>query len=371
MVGKYALFDPSSPSSDGSFWSWRSPSLDRRMLDRLYYDTASKVRPEQPNQLGIDTIIGGFANVTTDWKLVFRYGNGGRDIHGRPGRFVMIVAGVPLETARSVDLASLLTCQQFEDTLRLAPSSCPVPAPDQLEVSVEEQSRSADPILVAQVIRDGRLDLEGPDSIEQAAAICNALPDEWLWACHVKQEGANQTASIQRLLAPQTVQPSTPSVVTETPSVIDDEPVPTVAVKPRRTGTSNWRRLVWVLSFAVAAVVFGQAVRLITTPEPNPANHDETQPTEVHGGNGNDKKPLQNIPEILKNQPSPPEKIIPYSENGKTPAAKEVPPAPLGQALPLKQSEHQHQLQWVLPAIIAVIALTLAIIIWRSPRRSK
>lgn len=95
-----ALYDPSRPSQDGSFWSWRSSALHRTLLDRLYYDFASANRPDDPGTITASTIVGGFAQLTRDWICVYRFGNGGRDAHGRPGRFVIVRPGfIALTTA--------------------------------------------------------------------------------------------------------------------------------------------------------------------------------------------------------------------------------------------------------------------------------
>ena len=62
MKAFLAIYDPSQPSGDGTFWSWRSTSLDLNQLDNLYYGFAKNNRPESPNQLAQATIIGGFVH---------------------------------------------------------------------------------------------------------------------------------------------------------------------------------------------------------------------------------------------------------------------------------------------------------------------
>ena len=98
-----ALYDPSQPSKDGAFWSWHAPELDPKLLNRLYYDVAVQGRPDDPNRLDDGTIVGGIAQLTPEWACVYRFGNGGRDLRRRPGRFVMLAAFLPYADANGME----------------------------------------------------------------------------------------------------------------------------------------------------------------------------------------------------------------------------------------------------------------------------
>ena len=192
-----AIFDPSQPAPDGSFWSWRAASLDRKLLDRLYYDVAIGNRPEDPNQLDDSVVIGGFAAFAPDWLFAYRFGNGGRDARGRPGRFVMVIAGVRLDQASGIDLSMLMTCPAVVDVLIKAAYSCPVPAPAELDVDVIVQPSRVDPVLVAKALRDERLELSGPEAVSQAVSLCVSLPIDRQWSCRLRMDREGNYAVVE------------------------------------------------------------------------------------------------------------------------------------------------------------------------------
>lgn len=180
-----ALYDPSQPSSDGSYWSWRASCLDRNSLDQLFYKVATSDRPDDPGRLGPSNVVGGLARVAPDWIYAYRYGDGGRDVRGRPGRFVMVVVGFRMEDAHGIDLKAIMTCPAMVETLANAPLSDPVPAPEELEFDVATQPSRVDPVLVAKALRGERLELCGPEAVAQAGALCAGLPMNRLWTCRL------------------------------------------------------------------------------------------------------------------------------------------------------------------------------------------
>lgn len=183
-----ALFDPSQPSPDGSFWSWHAPGLDRRLLDQLYYDVAAKGIPADPSRLTDQALIGGIVQLTPQWICVWRFANGGRDTHGRPGRFVMFTAFVKRNEADGVDLTPLLTCKVANDVLGQALTGRPVPAPAVLECDFHLELVHADPLVITKILREGRLELTGDVSFAQAGAICANLPEDRQWVCRLHKE---------------------------------------------------------------------------------------------------------------------------------------------------------------------------------------
>ena len=226
-----ALYDPSQPSAEGSFWSWRSPSLDRRHLDRLYYDIAAANRPEDPSQLSDSSIVGGFALLAADQMFAYRFGNGGRDTHGRPGRFVMVVAGLRLDQSNGSDLAAIMTCQAIAEVLTKAPYSCPIPAPAELEVDVIAPPSRVDPVLVAKVVREERLELSGPEAMSQAAGVCVNLPADRKWKCSLRMDDQVSIAVVECPRAVEKPVPLPPKRPTpEPPVAIPPSPVPPTGV---------------------------------------------------------------------------------------------------------------------------------------------
>ncbi len=202
MYVALALYDPSRPAPNGSFWVWRSARLDRGLLDRLYYDIASSCRPNDPNRLEPSAVVGGFARLTPQWVFAYRFGNGGRDAHGRLGRFVMVVAAVRLDEARDNDLSLLLTCAPVVDVLNRAPLSRPVSAPAELEFEITAPGVNVESSLVARVIAEQRLELSGSNALAQAGSVCGSLPADRHWTCRVQVDGQGSAAVIECPSAP-------------------------------------------------------------------------------------------------------------------------------------------------------------------------
>ena len=255
MKAFLAIYDPSQPSGDGTFWSWRSTSLDLNQLDNLYYGFAKNNRPESPNQLAQATIIGGFVHFHNNMVYAYRFGNGGHDIHGRPERFVMIVAGMVLDPSESIDLAGLLNCQTVVDILAKAPTTCPMPAPAELEIEVPENLFSADIVFIAKVLRGERLEFSGPEALLQASAVCGSLPVDRFWKCQVSMKGKMPFAVVE--LVPQKPKTIAPVLVVKSETETDKPPVLSQTKKPHETtllirrllGRSLLALVVFCLSF--------------------------------------------------------------------------------------------------------------------------
>ena len=223
MKSFLAIYDPSQPSEDGTFWSWRSTSLDLNQLDNLYYGFAKNNRPESPNQLAQATIIGGFVHFHNNMVYAYRFGNGGHDIHGRPERFVMIVAGVVLDPSERIDLAAILKCQTMVDILAIAQTTCPMPAPVELEIEVPENLFSADIVFIAKVLRGERLEFSGPEALLQASAVCGSLPLGRFWECQVSMIGEMPFAVVE--LVPQKPKTIAPVLMVKSETGTNKPPV--------------------------------------------------------------------------------------------------------------------------------------------------
>lgn len=205
-----ALFDPSRFSSDGSYWSWYAPGLGRALLDRLYYDVAMGDRPADPNRLEPEAVVGGFARIDSGWVFGYRFGDGGRDTAGRPGRFVLVAAGVAAEEAAEGDLSLLVDSEPIRRLLAAARNGHAVPCPEDLRPQLVAERPNADPVVVRRIIETGRATLSGGDVLRKAAAVCAALPPDWQWCCHLCIQGERAEAIIERRHKPQAV-PCEPS----------------------------------------------------------------------------------------------------------------------------------------------------------------
>jgi len=197
-----ALYDPSHLTAEGAYWSWHSPKLDIKLLNQLYYEVAALHRPEDTNQLSNATLLGGFASIGGDFVFVYRFGNGGYDSFGRPGRFVMVVAGFRLDQTGPCDLREIVSGSDFSKVIADAQELCPVPEPSDLEFDLNLRSLREDPLLVSEVLREKRLSLPGPTApsrenvLSTAAGICMRLPGR-NWQCRFQIEGEIGTAEIE------------------------------------------------------------------------------------------------------------------------------------------------------------------------------
>lgn len=194
MRAYLALFDPASSTTEGTFWSWHSAELDVQFLDHLYYDFAKVLRPEDPNSLQMSDIVGGFL-CESGWIAAYRFGNGGRDRHGRPGRFVLVVTAVTTDTARDCNLQSLLTCPETEKILRQAAKECPVPPPAKLWVDLPHIPARRDPRDLATFWNHGRWLCQSQDALQRLTNLLGLLTEHGPWAAEVQvSRKANRVA---------------------------------------------------------------------------------------------------------------------------------------------------------------------------------
>ncbi len=187
MQVRLALFDPSEPASDGSFWTWSASGIDRRLLDHLYYDIAVKSRPAAPNRLGDRKVVGGIAQLTPLWACAWRFANAGRDKHGRPEHFVMLAAFVVRDRVDGIDLTPILTCDIVNRILAQAPAVQPIPPSADLEFDLHVRATAMKHREVATVLERG-ITLSGEEAIAEAGAICAHLPVGRQWACRILGE---------------------------------------------------------------------------------------------------------------------------------------------------------------------------------------
>ncbi len=107
---RFALYDPAHRSPDGSYWTWRADGLDVGQLNRLYYDVAAKNCPPEPNRLRPGDVWGGIAELGEDQVGVYLFFNGGRDLLGRPGRFVLLATLLERKEVQDRDLSAIFHC---------------------------------------------------------------------------------------------------------------------------------------------------------------------------------------------------------------------------------------------------------------------
>ena len=125
----YALYDPSS-FVDGDYWTWSPPEV-KSLLHHFYDDDASEHLPPEPNELQDSDLWAGMVRLA-DWTVAYRYFNGGRDEHRRPGRYIMLTAWIQADDAHEKDLLPLFDNATFKHVAENA-KTIPVPPPCTLE----------------------------------------------------------------------------------------------------------------------------------------------------------------------------------------------------------------------------------------------
>jgi len=374
---KLAMYDPSQPSTDGSFWSWRAPSIDQKLLDSLYYDFAKYNRPEDPSQLSDSSIVGGFVALTPDRVFAYRFGNGGRDARGRPGRFVMVVASLRVDQSRVCGLAAVMTCPVFAAALAKAPFSCPVPAPAELEIDVITPPSRVDLVLVAKAIREERLELSGPEAMREAAEVCGSLPADRQWRCSLRVDDDVCIAVVEcprvaekPALPPPILSPIKPSVPAPPESRTSVRVVSPLAF------WNWWRHASRPLRHAVAALLIVSVCVLLW--EGHQTGHGGIAP--LPGNNGGRFQPMQ--PDRLRHPSSqeadmpdqwkPPANSTMKSKSGDWPPVQVPSPQNRGTfegAKPLISSTTEQQLPRVWAVTIVCIGTIMAIVMWLVRRK--
>ena len=166
-----ASYDPAHSVARERYWPWRHSSLPLTLLDQFYYNVAAKCLPENPNEFGSNDLHGGCAGIDEMWCCWFRFLNGGRDQHGRAGRFVILCAFVRREDMIGRNWSGVLDSKPFTDWANQAPLPCPLPPSLSLEFDY-----APDPVLTPpELPAEGETVLDGPDAIQQGGALCSAL----------------------------------------------------------------------------------------------------------------------------------------------------------------------------------------------------
>ncbi|MBN2579386.1 MAG: hypothetical protein JXB10_10375 [Pirellulales bacterium] len=311
-----AFYDPSQSSKDGSFWSWHSPDLDRNLLVRFYYDVAAAGIPEDPNQLTHQTVIGGIAQVTPSWACVWRFGNGGRDVHGRPGRFVLFAAFVAREETDGVDISSLLTCKVVNDILDQSLTACPVPLPAALECDIPLQQVRGDPIVLEKVLREGQLELTGKDAFVEAGVICANLPADRLWICRVRAETGGISAVIDCPIPNSKLGGYAPE---DSKKIPEDS---TISGSPPRIQKRKPHQSLWILGPAIAVCVLF-IIRAIL----GPIRSERGVQEQSNGKNWATDMPLPRSSPVIPPLPSQKPPPLPSSNKITSPPARSSHPA--------------------------------------------
>lgn len=131
-----AAYDPAQGSPDGCYWCWWHPELPKGLLNTFYYEVAAENLPKEPNKLLPADYFGGWAAIDNVWTCWYRFFNGGRDLRGRPGRYVLVCAFCDRTYGIAIDASSLLNSQAFQPLVADAMCSKPLPPPESFDLEL-------------------------------------------------------------------------------------------------------------------------------------------------------------------------------------------------------------------------------------------
>lgn len=177
MKLRLALYDPSYYDAEGSNWTWKNPEIPGPILDRFFYDVAGKRRPSNPKTLTPSKLNGGLSRMGAGWSVVYRFCDGGRDRHGRPGRFVIVCAWFITGEVAALGVSDLLCSPVFADVVAAAPTSCPIPSPSNLTIEWRAATMKAiDPVDLERLLSDRRKAFSGENAWTKAEALFFSIP---------------------------------------------------------------------------------------------------------------------------------------------------------------------------------------------------
>jgi hypothetical protein len=277
-----AAYDPAHPSPNGNYWVWHHPVLPAKALESYYYDVAVPCLPENPNDLGATDMCGGCAALDEVWCAWFRFFNGGRDLQGRPGRFVILCAFVRREDMVGWDCSGILESEQFQNMARSIPP-CPVPKPDALEIDFVPKVVVVEPLLLASAKLGTKVNLEGDSAITQAGELCSFLARKEQFLCKISRREGITRAIIQ-------VTPvSAPApVLVQTSGTTDNASVD--AAENSHPKSRQVRTLIIASSLILFAAIAG--IWLVSTLR-SPRNIIRSQPPTI---------PVHTTPDTIKHQ---------------------------------------------------------------------
>lgn len=186
-----AFYDAENPvPGSGSYWHCRPRNVSGETLDAFYSGFARQCRPMSWEDVRAGRVAGGLAKPVGNWAVAFRYGDGGRNAAGRPGRTVIVAAFVSGDHIPGMDLTPLFRCPEVETLLAQASQSCPTPVPEYMDFECDVGEARADPALLAQTVREGGAMIRGSAFLQRAVATFSSLPDNASWLVKV---GADQS----------------------------------------------------------------------------------------------------------------------------------------------------------------------------------
>jgi hypothetical protein len=178
---RLALFDQGYTPVGGQHWTWYDSALSAGCLDGFLYSVFNPAMERGVGRDSSNALIGGFASIDKEWCCWFRVFDGGLDLRGRPGRYLVLIAFCTRQEARGVDATWVLRLGPFSTIAVVAAAPPPLPALPELVLQVNAPVVSTRRDMDASLRADGPLNFSGADELRAAAAACSHLPDEDHW----------------------------------------------------------------------------------------------------------------------------------------------------------------------------------------------
>lgn len=312
-----AVYDPAHESSDGKYWVWSHPDLTDELKNRFYYNAAVKHLPENPNAITPSDCHGGWTSIDETWACWYRFLDGGRDLRGRPGRFVLICAFCRRTDNINLNGFSILDSAPFQRLAQATAFSRPIPQPESLECDVRLPAIEGSSAAV-QNSHDAPSKFVGPKATERAAAACCNLQPSYGFDVAYIRSGDRSLATVEitkspeakvsKMVGPTNIasvsRPSPPTGPRHNASVANE------ALSERYTRTAarasllfsasipNWAVLIIICVVALGAYFFGARNSAEKTPIINSTSNDTPSPAKQPSVSGTLEPPSVAVPGI-------------------------------------------------------------------------
>ena len=196
-----AAYDPAHETADGSYWVWGHNDIPADVRNSFYYEVAAKNLPRNPNELLPDDCHGGWAAVSDTWACWYRFLNGGRDLRGRPGRFVLICAFCRRRDYANHNGFPVLNAGPFQDLSKVAVFSRPLPAPDRLDLDLDLPEIA---VMTTSPFANGPTntrEYRGAEATARAASVCANLRPEDRFHCAVCRHDGEWAITVEMTAA--------------------------------------------------------------------------------------------------------------------------------------------------------------------------
>lgn len=192
----WALRDP---GAQGDLWIWRHPTIELNLLSLSLKQIQKHAPPSSINSWTADDCLGGYLTLDENWSVFYRYFNGGKDLQGRPDRYVLLIGVVERPVIeRTIIDDNLLKQGQFRELAQQQPLSLHIPLPTLL--AEERQLPQCDQRLAKSL--GVSQDFTGPESFQNAWNEGISWPSSSLWHLKYRHQTQQEAMVTVTLLPP-------------------------------------------------------------------------------------------------------------------------------------------------------------------------